>query len=120
MSDVDFTEAVESIGKIVDWVGVGVIVIGLLLAILLFVKQVFARLDSTDTYRAFRQRVGKAILLGLEFLVAADIIRTVAVAPSFRGVGVLALIVLVRTFLSFTLEVEIEGRWPWQRAAPKV
>jgi uncharacterized membrane protein len=72
------------------------------------------RRPGPPAYRVYRQQVGKAILLGLEFLVAADIIRTVAVAPSFRGVGVLALVVAVRTFLSFTLDVELEGRWPWQ------
>ena len=57
----------------------------------------------------------RSILLGLEFLVAADIIRTVAVSPTLPGVGVLAIIVLIRAFLSFTLELEIDGRWPWQR-----
>jgi uncharacterized membrane protein len=61
-----------------------------------------------------RQRLGRGILLGLEFLVAADIIHTVAVELSFETVGVLALIVLIRTFLSFTLDVELTGRWPWQ------
>ena len=65
-------------------------------------------------YRVYRQLVGKAILLGLEFLVAGDIIRTVAVAPTFAGVGVLAILVAVRTFLSFTLDVELSGTWPWQ------
>ena len=65
-------------------------------------------------YRVYRQQVGKAILLGLEFLVAGDIIRTVAVAPTFAGVGVLAILVVVRTFLSFTLDVELTGKWPWQ------
>jgi hypothetical protein len=59
---------------------------------------------------------GRSILLGLEFLVAADIIRTVAVQPSLENVAVLGLIVLIRTFLSFSLEVEIDGRWPWRRA----
>jgi uncharacterized membrane protein len=59
---------------------------------------------------------GRSILLGLEFLVAADIIRTVAVQPSLQNVGVLGLIVLIRTFLSFSLEVEIDGSWPWMRA----
>jgi len=59
------------------------------------------------------------ILLGLEILVAADIIRSVAMAPSFATVGVLAVIVVVRTLLSFSLEVELEGRWPWQRADPR-
>jgi len=63
------------------------------------------------------QALRLAILLGLEALVAADIIRTVAVTPTFAGVGVLAIIVLIRTFLSFTLELEIDGRWPWQKKA---
>jgi len=70
-------------------------------------------------YREYRQQLGRAILLGLEFLVAGDIINTVAVDPSFRSVGVLAGIVAIRTFLSFSLEVEIEGRWPWVRAASR-
>jgi len=66
-------------------------------------------------YRAYRQLLGRSILLGLELLVAADIIRTVAVTPTFESVGVLAIIVLIRTFLSFSLELEITGRWPWQK-----
>lgn len=66
-------------------------------------------------YRGYRRRVGRSILLGLEFLVAGDIIRTVAVAPTYASVGVLAVIVLIRTFLSFSLDLEITGRWPWQR-----
>jgi uncharacterized membrane protein len=65
-------------------------------------------------YETYRRRLSRGILLGLEFLVAADIIGTVAVEPTYRSVGVLGLIVLIRTFLSFTLEVEIAGRWPWQ------
>ena len=67
-----------------------------------------------DTYRRFRQQLGRSILLGLELLVAADIIRTVAVTPTLSSVAVLALIVAIRTFLSFSLELEISGRWPWQ------
>jgi uncharacterized membrane protein len=66
-----------------------------------------------DIYESYRRQLSQGILLGLEFLVAADIIGTVAVEPSFRSVGILALIVAIRTFLSFTLEVEIAGRWPW-------
>ncbi|MBD3317988.1 MAG: DUF1622 domain-containing protein [Chitinivibrionales bacterium] len=68
-----------------------------------------------EMFRGYRRRLGRAILLGLEFLVAGDIINSVAIAPSFRSVGVLSTIVLIRTFLSFTLEVEMTGRWPWQR-----
>lgn len=115
MTDGGFANTVEQVGKVIDWVGVAVIVIGLLLATVLFVRHAFQRRRFDESYRLYRQRVGKAILLGLEFLVAADIIRTVAVEPTFRSVGVLGVIVLVRTFLSFTLEVELEGRWPWQR-----
>ncbi len=115
MTDTSFAEAVEQVGKAIDWAGVAVIVVGLLLATVLFARHAFQRRRFDESYRLYRQRVGKAILLGLEFLVAADIVRTVAVSPTFRSVGVLAGIVLVRTFLSFTLEVELEGRWPWQR-----
>jgi uncharacterized membrane protein len=115
MTDSGFADTVEQVGKVIDWVGVAVIVIGLLLATVLFVRHAFQRRRFDESYRLYRQRVGKAILLGLEFLVAADIIRTVAVSPTFRSVGVLGVIVLVRTFLSFTLEVELVGRWPWQR-----
>ena len=71
--------------------------------------------DDLSFYRLYRQLLGRSILLGLELLVAADIIRTVAVTPTFESVGVLAIIVLIRTFLSFSLELEITGRWPWQK-----
>ncbi len=67
-----------------------------------------------EPYSWYRRTLGRGILLGLELLVAADIIGTVAIEPTFTNVGILALIVLVRTFLSFTLELEISGRWPWQ------
>lgn len=67
------------------------------------------------SFRQYRSDLGRAILLGLEFLVAADIIGTVAVAPSFQSLGILGSIILIRTFLSFSLEVEIEGHWPWRR-----
>ena len=114
MSETDFKSAVDAISKGIDGAGVVVVVIGLLVAtggFLVAQRSIEARAGA---YRTYRQQVGKAILLGLEFLVAADIIRTVAVAPTFTGVGVLAIVVAVRTFLSFTLDVELEGRWPWQ------
>ncbi|HWT29829.1 MAG TPA: DUF1622 domain-containing protein, partial [Propylenella sp.] len=69
-----------------------------------------------EAYHAFRTSLARGILLGLEFLVAADIIGTVAVEPTLQNLAVLGLIVLIRTFLSFSLQLEIEGRWPWQRA----
>ena len=74
---------------------------------------------SEQIVPAFRRTLGRSILTGLELLVAADIIRTVAVEPTLQSVLVLGLIVVIRTFLSMSLQVEIEGRWPWQRAEPK-
>jgi uncharacterized membrane protein len=111
-----FTEAVEDVGKGVDVAGVAAIVIGILVATLMSIRR---PPYTSDNYRLFRQRLGRAILLGLELLVAADIIRTVAVTPTFMSAGVLAIIVGIRTFLSFSLEVELDGRWPWSAKAPR-
>jgi uncharacterized membrane protein len=91
-----------------------VLAIGAVLAFVLFIKALFTKRDAAGAYRSLRRSLGKAILLGLELLVAADIIRSVALAPSFVTVGVLAVIVVIRTFLSWSLELEINGRWPWQ------
>ena len=106
-----FTEVVEATGLVVDGLGVLAIVLGLLLPTLWFV----AALREANSFRRYRQNLGRGILLGLEFLVAADIIRTVAVTPTLQGVLILGLIVLVRTVLSVALQVEVEGRWPWQQ-----
>lgn len=95
--------------------GIAAIVIGTVVATVAFLRS--GRVTN-DTYRTYRQRLGQAILLGLELLVAADIINTVGVDPTLVTVAVLAVVVLIRTFLSFSLEVEIEGRWPWQRNPP--
>ena len=111
----DFKSTVEAVGTAVDVAGVAVIVLGALIATAVFGYRVLQRAEVHPAYRSYRQGLGRAILLGLELLVAGDIIRTVAIAPTFTSVGVLALIVLVRTFLSFSLEVELEGRWPWQK-----
>jgi len=115
---VTFEETMETVGKAVDAAGVVVIIAGMLLASALFALRTVRREDHAATYRSYRHGIGRAILLGLEFLVAADIIRTVAVSPTFRNVAVLAIIVLIRTFLSMALEVELEGRWPWQQRPP--
>ena len=94
--------------------GVAMILIGGIAATVRFLLAAFA-VAFEHAYQGYRRDLGRAILLGLEFLVAADIINTVAVDPSLESVAVLAGIVLIRTFLSFSLEVEIEGQWPWQR-----
>lgn len=106
----------EPVTRVVEVVGVLLILGGGTMATVHFAVRWFTA-GLSDAYRGYRQHLGRAILLGLEFLVAGDIINTVAVDPTFRSVGVLAGIVVIRTFLSFSLEVEIEGRWPWERAA---
>ena len=107
-----FAESVESVGKAIDGVGVAVIVAGAVLAAVTLRR---GRSPDLDAWEVFRRRLGRSILLGLEFLVAADIIRTVAVTPTGESIAVLAGIVLIRTFLSFTLQLEMTGRWPWQK-----
>lgn len=114
----------EFVRPIAEWCASGIELLGLAVIIL------FAALSlitgavllikgeaKDDTFKKVRQTLGHGILLGLEFLVAADIIHTVAVELTFRSVGVLAVVVLIRTFLSFTLDLELTGRWPWQDRA---
>ncbi|MHA7286621.1 DUF1622 domain-containing protein [Arthrobacter sp. MDT3-44] len=113
----NFQEVMEGVGEAVDAAGVAAIVIGAVIATLLAGGALLRRRTEDGVYHRYRQRLGRSILLGLELLVAADIIRTVAVTPTFESVGVLALIVLIRTFLSWSLELEISGRWPWQKGA---
>ncbi len=108
---------VERVGETIDVIGVAVMVIGLVLALSAYLWRVVHGDRSLNSYRQVRQGTGRSILLGLEFLVAGDIIRTVAVSPTFTQIGILAGIVLIRSFLSFTLELEVDGRWPWQRGA---
>ena len=110
----DIRHAVEVVGLAVDAVGVAVIVIAIGVAGVTFASGLNGGQAYDAAYRDLRQRIGRGILLGLELLVAGDIIRTVAIAPTFTSVGVLAGIVAIRTFLSFSLEVELTGRWPWQ------
>ncbi len=110
--------AIELIVVGFELVGVAVITVGSILACSRFMI-IHKALEYTARYRSLRQELGGAIVLGLEFLVAGDIIRTVAIEPTLRGVAVLGLIVLIRTFLSVALQIEIEGSWPWQRCRPE-
>ena len=103
--------------RAIEVVGIAIIVIGAATSLSLFLRDLARRIGKDAAFEAFRSDLGRSILLGLEFLVAADIINTVAIEPSLDSLAVLAGIVLIRTFLSFSLEAEIEGRWPWQRAA---
>lgn len=113
----EFGTIIEAVGKAVDGVGVAVTVIGVTWALSRYGVWTLGRATPGDAYQRTRRSVGRAVLLGLEVLVAGDIIRTVAVSPTFTSVGILAVIVAIRTFLSFTLEMEISGRWPWQPRA---
>ena len=108
-----FNDAIETTGMAIDAAGVAVIVTGAAIAFVAAAVRLSRR--ESDVYRRFRQQLGQTILLGLELFVAGDIVRTVAASPSLTGVAVLAAIVLIRTFLSFSLEVETTGRWPWQQ-----
>jgi uncharacterized membrane protein len=101
----------------VEALGIVTIVVGLAVALVQAARLQLGGDGGAGAYRAVRTVFGRSILLALEFLVAADIIRTVAVEPSLENVAVLGLIVLIRTLLSFSLEVEIDGTWPWRRAA---
>src|SRR5262249_2326046 len=112
-SEMVFNDVIDKIGMTIDAAGVVVIVIGA--AIAFVVSAVRLSRHERDVYRRFRQQLGQTILLGLELLVAGDIVRTVAASPTLTSVAILAAIVLIRTFLSFSLEVEITGRWPWQK-----
>ncbi len=106
---------VDYISDIVEMIGVLTIFIGALYSLLIFFISVSKK--KTNNYALLRQSLGKSILLGLEILIAADIMATVADDPTLRSVFILGLIVLIRTFLSLSIQVEVEGRFPWQKAA---
>ena len=113
----DLRGVIEIIGLAIDVLGVVVIVVAVALGGFSATRRRLAGDDPQAVFRGLRQSIGRGVLLGLELLVAGDIIRTVVIEPTFESVGVLGLIVLVRTFLSFSLEVELSGRWPWSRGS---
>lgn len=105
-----FAQTLHITTRAIEAAGVSVIVIGIVIAAI----GVLRHYGQPGVYQQLRSTLGRAILLGLELLVAADIINTVAIDPTLESLAVLAGVVLIRTFLSLSLEVEIEGRWPWQ------
>lgn len=110
-----FPSALKLMTRAIEIGGIAIIVLGLLGASIAVVWQVMKGRSGSEAFSLYRSNLGRAILLGLEFLVAADIISTVAIEPTLQSLLILGGIVLIRTFLSFSLEVEIEGRWPWNR-----
>ncbi|MEZ4425140.1 MAG: DUF1622 domain-containing protein [Gemmatimonadota bacterium] len=110
---------VEPVARWIEMAGVAAILIGGIIATCVFLAAIVRREAFPRVYHQYRANLGRAILLGLELLVAGDIIGTILVEPTLRTVSALGLVVLIRTFLSFSLEAEIEGRLPWQQnAAP--
>ena len=106
-----YEEFVSEVVKVIEGVGASIMVFGGLFAFARYTRQVVA--GAFGSYRQLRANLGRVILLGLEVLIIADIIRTIVVDQSLESVGVLGLIVLIRIVLSFSLEVEIDGAWPW-------
>jgi uncharacterized membrane protein len=109
----DYNHVIAKIGEVIDGAGVAVIAVGMLINA--GIAAVGLSRHEANTYRRFREQLGRTILLGLELLVAGDIVRTVATQPTLTDVAVLAIIVLIRTFLSFSLDVELTGHWPWRK-----
>ena len=107
--------ALDVIVLALEIAGIAAIVIGAVVSVAIYARDWFAKLPHDECFKALRANLGRSILLGLEFLVAADIIKTVAFELTLENVALLGGIVLIRTFLSFALQVEIEGRWPWAR-----
>jgi uncharacterized membrane protein len=108
------TRVMEPVATVLELFGVAVIAVSVILATIRFIADM-RRSDHRTAYNCYRANLGRGILLGLELLVGADIIATVTAPLTWASVGLLAAIVLIRTFLSFSLETEIEGRWPWRR-----
>ena len=108
-----YEDVVSDVAKVIEGVGAAIMVVGGLLALARYARQTLAH--APEPYRELRENLGRAILLGLEVLIIADIIRTIVVDQSIDSVGVLGLIVAIRIALSFSLEVEIDGAWPWNR-----
>jgi len=112
-----FTDIISMAGYAIEAVGVFVIILGTCVSSVAFIRT-YKRLPEGIAYRTYRRQLGRSIILGLEFLIAGDIIRTVVVADTLENVAVLGLIILIRSFLSVTLHLEVEGRWPWQTEKP--
>ena len=115
-------EVVGAIRTVIEWAALGIEILGatvivagvLRVAIVRGTVRYLFKLDQPGAYESYKHQMGRSLLLGLEFLVAGDVVRTVALDPTLNNVGVLGILVLIRTFLSWSLAVEIEGRWPWQ------
>jgi uncharacterized membrane protein len=119
MEDAAFRQSllvlIEYAALAVELLAIGIILVAITTGTYRYAREQLGRsARQTSAYATYREGLAKALLIGLEVLVAADIIRTVALEPTLQSVGLLGLLVLIRTFLSWSLVVELEGRWPWQ------
>ena len=108
------TESVHLVGEAFGMFGVAIMVVGISIATILFAVEISKKKDIKTSVHLYKVRIGRAMLLSLEVLIAADIVETVALAPTIDNMIALGVIVIVRTFLSWALTLEIEGHWPWQ------
>ncbi len=111
-----YEQAISQVVKVVEVAGAGIMVLGGLGAFVVFASRVLRAHTTQGSYDELRRNLGRCILLGLEVLIVADIVRTIIVDPTIESVAVLGVIVLIRISLSFSLEVEIDGVWPWRRS----
>jgi len=107
--------AFRVLAQSIEALGVGLLVVGLVAACVRFLYLVLQKRKPLEAYEGFRKELARALMLALEILIAADIIFTIAVEPNLQSLGILAAIVFIRTFLSWSLEVEINGHWPWKK-----
>ena len=110
-----YEESISEVVKVVEAFGAGIMVLGGFATFVVFARDVLRMRTADAPYKALRRNLGRCILLGLEVLIVADIVRTIIVDPTLESVAVLGAIVVIRIILSFSLEVEIDGVWPWRR-----
>ena len=110
-----YEQTISDVVKVVEAAGAGIMVLGGLGAFIVFASRAIRAKTAPESYVELRRNLGRSILLGLEVLIIADIVRTIIVDPTLESVAVLGIIVIIRILLSFSLEVEIDGFWPWRR-----
>jgi uncharacterized membrane protein len=115
----EYDNAISDVVRVVEAIGAGIMVVGGFGAFIIFIARTAQPERRAGSYKDLRRNLGRSILLGVEVLIIADIVRTIIVDPTFESVLVLAVIVMIRIVLSFSLEVEIDGVWPWKRSRRK-
>ena len=110
-----YEHTISEVVKVVEAAGSGIMVLGGVGSFVVFASQALRPGNAHGAYGQLRRNLGRCILLGLEVLIVADIVRTIIVDPTIESVAVLGIIVVIRILLSFALEVEIDGIWPWRR-----